>query len=59
MNKNITLEDVKQFIREYGYIYGLEIEEELNKVKKQGISKKDIDEELNKNSALYKELADM
>lgn len=49
MSKNITLEDVKQFIREYGYIYGLDIEEELNKVKKQGISDKTIENELKKN----------
>lgn len=55
----ITIEDVKEFIREYGYIYGLEIEEELEKVKKQGISKKAIDEELKKNYKLYRELADM
>lgn len=55
----ITIEDVKEFIREYGYIYGLEIEEELEKVKKQGISKKAIDEELKKNDRLYRELGDM
>lgn len=55
----ITIEDVKKFIREYGYIYGLEIEEELEKVKKQGISKEVIEEELKSNHKLYKELADM
>lgn len=59
MNKNITIEDVKEFIREYGYIYGVDIEEELNKVKKQGISKETIQKELEKNGHIYKELADM
>lgn len=59
MNKNITLEDVKQFIREYGYIYGLDIEEELEKVKKQDVSDKTIEAELKKNGHIYKELADM
>ncbi|GAA0856981.1 hypothetical protein GCM10008916_08810 [Clostridium nitritogenes] len=59
MNKNITIEDVKEFIREYGYIYGLEIEEELEKVKKQGISKETIQKELEKNDKLYRHLADM
>ena len=59
MSKNITLEDVKQFIREYGYIYGLDIEEELNKVKKQGISDKTIENELKKNGHIYKRMADM
>lgn len=59
MNKNITIEDVKEFIREYGYIYGLEIEEELEKVKKQGISKEVIEEELKKNDKLYRDLADI
>lgn len=58
MNKNITLEDVKEFIREYGYIYGLDIEEELNKVKKQGISDKTIENELKKNGHIYKRMSD-
>lgn len=55
----ITIEDVKKFIREYGYIYGLEIEEELEKVKKQGISKEVIEEELKMNDKLYRDLVDM
>lgn len=59
MNKNITIEDVKEFIREYGYIYGLEIGEELEKVKKRGISKETIQKELEKNDKLYRHLADM
>lgn len=58
MNKDITLEDVKEFIREYGYIYGLDIEEELNKVKKQGISDKTIENELKKNGHIYKRMSD-
>lgn len=59
MKKDINIDDVKEFIREYGYIYGLEIEEELNKVKAKGISKKAILKEFDKNKKLYKDLADM
>ena len=59
MKKNINIEDVKDFIREYGYIYGIDIQEELDKVKASGIPKEDILREFNKNKELYKELADM
>ncbi|OPX46470.1 hypothetical protein [Clostridium thermobutyricum] len=57
MKKDITLEDVKEFIRKYGYKYDLEIQEELDKVSK--ISQEEIEKELKKNEDLYKRLADM
>ena len=57
MDKEITLEDVKEFIRKYGYKYDLDIQEELDKVSQ--ISKKDIEEELRKNDDFYRRMADM
>lgn len=57
MKEDITLEDVKEFIRKYGYKYDLDIQEELDKVSK--ISKEDIEKELRKNDDLYKRLSDM
>ena len=57
MKKDITLEEVKEFIRKYGYKYDLEIQEELDKVSK--ISQEEIEKELKKNEDLYKRLADM
>ncbi len=57
MKKEITLEDVKEFIRKYGYKYDLDIQEELDKVSQ--ISKKDIEEELRKNDDFYRRMADM
>ncbi|WP_173391484.1 hypothetical protein [Clostridium sp. Ade.TY] len=56
MNKNITLEDVKQFIREYGYKYAQDIREELDKTRK--ISDEAIKKELEKNGHIYKRMAD-
>lgn len=56
MNKNITLEDVKEFIREYGYKYAQDIREELDKTRK--ISDEAIKKELEKNGHIYKRMAD-
>lgn len=57
MNKNITLDDVKEFIKEYGYKYAPELREELDKTRK--ISDDAIKKELEKNGHIYKRMADM
>ena len=57
MDKEITLEDVKEFIRKYGYKYSMEIREELDKLRT--ISDEDIENELNRHYDLYKKFGDM
>ena len=57
MEKEITLDDVKEFIRKYGYKYSIEIREELDKLRT--ISDEDIENELNRHYDLYKKLGDM
>lgn len=57
MEKEISLDDVKEFIRKYGYKYSIEIREELDKLRT--ISDEDIENELNKHYDLYKKLGDM
>lgn len=57
MKDEITIEEVKEFIRKYGYKYSMEIKEELNKIRV--ISDEDIKEEIKRNYELYKRMSDM
>lgn len=57
MDKEITLEDVKEFIRKHGYKYSMEIRNELDNIRT--ISDEDIENELNRHYDLYKKLGDM
>ncbi|OPX47601.1 hypothetical protein [Clostridium thermobutyricum] len=57
MDKEITLEDVKEFIRKYGYKYSMEIRKELDNIRT--ISDEDIENELNRHYDLYKKFGDM
>lgn len=52
----ITIDDVKDFIRKYGNIYDYEIQKELDKKR---ITKEEINKEISRNEKLYKELADL
>lgn len=57
IEKEITLDDVKEFIRKYGYKYSVEISKELDNIRT--ISDEDIENELNRHYDLYKKLGDM
>lgn len=57
MKNEITIEEVKEFIRKYGYKYSMEIKEELNKIRV--ISDEEIKEEMKRNYELYKRMSDM
>ncbi|MBO3398498.1 hypothetical protein P5E90_12115 [Clostridium perfringens] len=57
MNKEICLNDVLDFIKEYGYKYNFDIQKELDKTRK--ITNEEIDSEINENFDLYKRMADM
>jgi len=57
MTKEITLEDVIEFVRLYGYKYALILRKELDKTRK--LTDAEIVEELERNDSLYKKLADM
>ena len=57
MDREITLEEVKEFIRKYGYKYSMEIRKELDKIRT--ISDEDIQNEIEKNYELYKKMSDM
>lgn len=57
MKDEISIEDVKEFIRKYGYKYDLDIQEELDKVSK--VSEEDIKREIKKNHDFYKRISDV
>lgn len=57
MNKEICLNDVLDFIKEYGYKYNFQIQRELDKTRK--FTDKEIDSEISENFDLYKRLSEM
>ncbi|MDM0961626.1 hypothetical protein QTI92_12935 [Clostridium perfringens] len=57
MNKEICLNDVLDFIKEYGYKYNFQIQKELDKTRK--FTDKEIDSEISENFDLYKKLSEM
>lgn len=57
MSKEICLDDVLDFIKEYGYKYNFQIQREIDKTRK--FTNEEIDSEINENFDLYKRMADM
>lgn len=54
MDREITIDDVLQFIREKGHLYDYDIYRELEKIQK---IKPNIKKELDKNKDLYERLS--